>query len=892
MRPRTIHALGALALAIRLSLASGAAFAAAAPESATDADAGRAALDVAATAPAADTQRLSNVEVQGTTVRIDDQAAYTEEARASAQVSAALSAEQIARAGDTDSAAALKRVTGLTLVDGRYIYVRGLGERYSSVLLNGAQIPSPDPTRRVVPLDLFPTDILEGIVVQKTYSPEMPGEFGGGTVQLRLKAIPTRGFAKFSATLGFLDGTTGEEGLGYDGGGRDWTGRDDGTRDLPEDLADFTRGGRFLRARSPLNADGATPQQLEQFGEGLARGGYDVHRSNTPPNGSASASFGDAFDLGSGYRFGYIAALRYHADWAHVDEIRRSYVNSDAGLELDNDLAVEDTQREVDVSGFAALGLELGPDHRLKLNHTLLRQTRDRAQVSTGIDDSQQTQITELEWIENELATTQLSGEHRFAPLHDLGASWQYARSSASREAPNHRRYRYDLDPDGVYRFSARADGNLQQVADLGDDGDNWTVGLKSPWQIGSSQGVTLSAGVDGLSRDRDSSIRSFTFRSIGALARDPELLAGTPDEILTPSTIGPDGFVLSESTRATDNYTASQSVLAQYVSADWTVYDAFRVLAGGRREHNRQRVTTFSIANPNAPPVVSRTDQTDFLPAFSATWLINAESQLRAAYSETLSRPDFRELSPAPFTDPLLDAETIGNPDLETTSIKNYDLRYEYFFSPAEAITVGAFLKEFELPIEKVRLAGSGVLLGLQNAESARNYGIEIDAFKRLSFFNSSALGRATDAAVGGWESWYVGFNYARIRSRVSLDPLQASFLTNTERALQGQSPYVGNIEIGHLRPDGHTEVNLLYNRFGRRIAQVGVQGQPDIYEEPFGQLDLVVRRDLAARWTAKLRLKNLLDPSVRFTQGGFDTRRYEKGRELLLTLEWRPIP
>ena len=335
------------------------------------------------------------------------------------------------------------------------------------------------------------------------------------------------------------------------------------------------------------------------------------------------------------------------------------------------------------------------------------------------------------------------------------------------------------------------------------------------------------------------------------------------------------------------DNYFARQDLTGLFLGIDANIAQKYRIALGARREKNDQAVTTFALSNPEAPPVVAGEDTRSTLPAAAFTWAYSDDAQLRLSYAKTLSRPDFRELSPAPYLDPLLDVQVIGNPDLVSAGIRNYDLRWEYYFSPVESLSIGYFLKEFEDPIEKTRLPGSGVLLSLDNAQSARNYGIELDVSKGLEFVADWPGFRSVH---GDWANWSVGFNYARIKSSIQLDPLDASFQTNLNRPMQGQSPYVANLQLGHHSGDGSREATLLYNVSGRRIAAVGVAGQPDIYEEAFRQLDFQYRRELGEDWSFKLRLRNLLDPAVRYTQGAETTREYRKGRSLLLTLEWKP--
>lgn len=876
-RPPFRRTLLSVLLAASLSPAAHAEADDASPESSVTPD--------ASAEPDADgTQKLGSVNVRGSYQR-GGEALYLDEKRAAPVVAEALGAEQIARTGDSDAATTLKRVTGLTLVDGRFVYVRGLGERYSSVALNGAPIPSPDPTRRVVPLDLFPTDLLDGVVVQKGYTPDMPGEFGGGAVLLRTRDVPSKFFVRVNGTLGYQDGTSFKDGYTYEGGGQDWTGHDNGARELPDSLAAATAGGMVLRPQTPLNPNGATPAQLERYGEDMAASGYGVKRETLPPDAGFSAAIGNRWELGES-RLGFTAAARYNQGWDRNEEIRRTFQASSAGLEPADSLAVDDTRRNVDFSAFLNVGYEITPQHRLNATSVLLRQSEDRTKISEGVQDEQQARFTELRWTENQLFAQQLGGNHLFPAAHDLSLDWQYTWARANRDEPDTRRYRYDRAQDGSLSFSQRSDSNQTTWAELADYQRDLSIKGKLPFDFDTAT-LDVAFGGERMERHRDASLRSFSFSAAGPLARDPAVLALTIDEVLSPGHIGEDGFVLTESTLPTDNYYASQDLTAFFLGIDTNIAQKYRIALGARREKNDQAVTTFSLSNPEAPPVVAGEDTQSTLPAAAFTWSYSADAQLRASYSKTLSRPDFRELSPAPYLDPLLDVQVVGNPELVSASIRNYDLRWEYYFSPVETVSIGAFLKEFENPIEKTRLPGSGVLLSLDNAESARNYGIELDVTKGLEFVADWPGFRHIH---GDWANWTIGFNYARIKSSIQLDPLDASFQTNLERPMQGQSPYVANLQLGHQAGDGSSEATLLYNVSGRRIAAVGVAGQPDIYEEAFRQLDFQYRRALGDDWSFRLRLRNLLDPAVRYTQGPETTRDFKKGRALMLTFEWKP--
>jgi outer membrane receptor protein involved in Fe transport len=829
---------------------------------------------------AAEATEMAGVEVEGTIVE-GGQELYVDERRATANVTDVISAEQIARTGDSDAATTLKRVTGLSVVDGKFVFVRGLGDRYSSVLLNGAQIPSPDPTRRTIPLDLFPIEILEGIVVQKSWSADLPAEFGGGTVQLRTRGVPEGFVAKFGLSAGYQQGSTFKDGLSYNGDSSDWTGFDGG-RQLPSALAAATANGNVLRPQSPTNPNGFSPAQLEQFGESLA-GNYNVDTRNTlKPDAGFSGALGNRFEIGDA-KLGVLGAVRYSNTYDQFDETRRSFAVVGANqLVQASELDVQRTLQNIELSAFLAAGLDLGSDHRLKSTTLLLRNTEDQTQLETGYpeDPADVSQFTELEWIENALIAQQFVGEHRFPSLKDLSLNWQYTLAEATRESPNTRRYRYDRNnATQRFSFSGRSDSNSTVFADLDDDSQDFSFAFKLPLMLNDDTYLDLNSGGGVLRRDRDSAIRRFSFSGIGPLANDPNVIGNRPlDDIFNPANIGPNCFELRESTRGTDNYQASQNLDAFFLGADLNWKSRYRFTGGFRYEDNQQEVSTFQLGVANAVPVVASIDSEDWLPSLGFTWLYSDNDQLRFSIAESVSRPDFRELSSAPYTDPLLDLETIGNPDLVPTAIRHFDVRWEHYFSYSESISIALFLKDFDQPIEKIQVPGTGTLISLANAESARNYGIEIDYFRGLGFIGER------------FESFYTAANFSCIESKIELGAAN-DIQTNASRPLQGQSPYVANVQLGYKSPDGNHEATLLYNVAGERISQVGVFGAPDIYEQPLHALDFNWRHGFAEDWTVKLRLRNLLDPKIEYAQGSEITREFRRGRELGISIEWQPL-
>lgn len=873
--PHTMHGRSLLALSIFLNCAI-------AQAQVDEAMPAAIASGTPALPDAADAVELDEFEVDGQSEQ-GNAALYRDEKRFAPVVTEALSSEQIARTGDSDAATTLKRVPGLSLIDGRYVYVRGLGERYSSVLLNNAQIPSPDFTRRVVPLDLFPTALLDGIIVQKAYSPDMPGEFGGGTMQLRTREVPRAPFFRVQGTLGYSAGTSFEDGLRYDGGGRDWTGSDDGSRALPDSLADAIAGGTYLRPQSASNPDGATPGQLQTYGRDLASAGFGIESRRIGPDTGFSLALGNGYELGEDVRFGLIGAVRHDQDWDTREEQRNTYAASNSGLTPVGHLDIDSTTRAVDGSVFLGSGLDLGKYHRLGLTVLDLRQSSDRTRVSDGLVDSVESRFHELKWVENRLSAQQLIGSHLFPSVHDLELGWWYSHARAEHDEPNRRSYRYDY-AGNVLEYSRRSDANASTFAELADKQADYGLKATLPFFFEDGSSLQLSAGLGRTTRDRESTIRTFSYQLApgSPLNADPDFFAQPIDLILAGDNIGPDGFVLREVTRPTDNYFAEQTTSHYFLNADLSL-GAWRFVAGARHESNEQSVTTFDVGNSDLAPIVSSSDADHWLPAAAITWAYSDNAQLRLGFSRTLSRPDFRELSPAPFTDPDLDIDTIGDPDLRTTRLRNLDLRWEYYFGESGTASIALFQKHFDDPIEKLRIPGSTPLLQLANAQSAQNRGVELELDTGLGFVSERWF------PGNDFSNWHVGLNYARIDSLIELDVGSASYQTNQSRPMQGQSPYVSNLQFGYRGES--IEANLLFNRFGRRIAEVGVQGQPDVYEESFNTLDFIWRQRLGEDWRLTFRLRNLLDQEARYTQGGLDTRSFERGREARIALEWRPL-
>ncbi len=790
-------------------------------------------------------------------------ASVIEEQRAATSVSTVLGAEQFSRAGDGDAASALRRASGLTLVGGQFIFIRGLGERFSTTLVNGAAVPSPDPTRRVVPLDLFPTNILESVLVQKTYSPDRPAEFAGGTVELRTRGIPDAFFFNLNLQTGINDNTTFRDGLTYKGGTTDFTSYDDGARALPDSLANATQNGN-LQPASVFNPNGVTPEQLEGLGEDLS-GVWDVNRNKQGPDTGFQASMGDSFSFGD-FRLGYIAAAGWKQEFRRQNEINREFAS--ARLIETQDLDVQRSLREVAVTGYAATELEYKDTHRLFAKTMFLRQSIDEARISQGFVDAETTEVrrTRLRFFSNQLLTNQFGGEHRFDWLRDFSINWLYTDATANRDEPKTRDYRYDASPaTGNYIFSQRADSNVTTYADLIDKDQSWRVDGKLPLQLAPNHKLTLSSGFITQTKSRDASAQRFSYFRFGPDASNTAITSqSSVESILLPQYIGTTGFQLRDVTRKSDQYTASQNLLAYYGKLDLLSYDRVNVTGGLRWEDNDQKVNTF-LRNQ---PTTARLNRIDMLPSVVTTFFLTDKQQLRAGFSQTLSRPDFRELSSAPFFDMNTNQETVGNPLLKQTAITNWDLRWEYYLSPTENIFAGFFWKDLTNPIELVAQPGTGALNTYQNADKASVYGFELEVLKKLDFVHPQL------------RNFYVGGNYTWSQSNVKLTAQNLIAQTTNDRPLQGHSEHIVNFQIGYDNPKWKTQATLLYNVASERIMAAGVLSAPDKYEQPFQQLDFVVSQNLYKGLSTQISMQNLLDDDVRIMQGDEISRQFRRGR------------
>lgn len=793
-----------------------------------------------------------------------------DEKRGTDQIANVVGEEQFTRSGDSNIAESLKRVSGLSTVSGKYVYVRGLGERYATTLLNGAILPSPEPINRVVPMDLFPTAILDSVLVQKTYSAAYPSEFGGGVLQLRTKKSTDEFFWTFASTAGVIDNATFKDSLTMSGGSTDWLGYDDGHRQPSAALLNATANNNQLKVKSRFTGVGVSKEELEAVGESF-NNQYTPAVEDAPANFNLSTSLGNYHDIGStGMKFNYLASLDYSNSWDTNRIERNTYVPGSLGLVQQEDMDFTGTENSIDVSGIFSAGLDFNENHNVRLTSVVLRKTDDRVFRTTGDTEAgSEVEINEIQWVERELASHQLQGDHFFPSFNEFVFNWRYSEITATREAPDNRLYRYDAG-----EFSSRVDGNLRNFDALEDNASELGLDFTMAFYGPLNTIITPKVGYVSSEKTRDSEIRRFGFAFNGPLANDISLLVKPLEEILTPENITEQGFLIRELTRPTDNYKANNNLEAFYGQVEVNFDDRLRLTFGGRQEDFDQVSTTFDLFRPTSA-AVAELKQKRFLPAFSATY-IHYDHQFRLAYSETVSRPDFRELSTSPFIDPETGREIFGNPNLDITSITNFDFRWEWYFDFTDYISLGVFYKEFVDPIEATIFSPVDRKVTYINAASAENQGIELEGYRRLDFLGP--LG----------EDFYIQGNVSYIDSSVEIRDADRGSLTSTSRALQGQSDILFNAQIGY-EPYSGTTATLLYHYFGDRIAEVGIEGAPDLIQEGYGELNFIFIKELNRNWQVTAKAKNILDARSEITQGSLLTNGFNLGREASIQVQYR---
>jgi hypothetical protein len=788
--------------------------------------------------------------------------------RKSAASQDAVGRAEIAKTPDKNAAEAARRVVGTTIVGGRFVYVRGLGERYTNALLDGAPLPSPEPDRQAVPLDLFPTTVIDSVTIVKTFTPDVPGDFAGGSVRIATRRMPDKPLLSLSLGVGLNTSATFAERLDYQGGDLDWLGFDDGTRSRSEEVPDYQL------VRGIERPDGSIIDRAEITRAGRALNTEQrLRRATTAPNHSGAVIAGNTFELGSGHRLGAIAALTYNRSTERrVGEIYRDFSLGEDGLERGNDITFETATEKVVWGALGGLTYEPHPQHRFALTLLYSRFADDLVQDSEGAIEERQASVheTKIRYVQRGLAFVQLRGEHESPSTWNTAVRWNTSVARATRDEPDTRGTIWQLDSGTGYVFEDDADSGLHFFSEQHETSFGGGLDVAQPLAPNERAEDVFALKVGGRVdvRSRAFEARRYRYRPIpNQPTAGTDLVCpvdrwddGCPGELFRDENIGT-VLDVEESTLATDGYTADSGVYAGYFLVDGPLVDRVRVVLGERLELSRQTIEPFHPATGERQRELdAELDADALLPAAALVVSPTDALAVRVSGTRTVARPQLRELAPFQYTDFFGARETRGNPELRISRITNLDARLEYFPSLKEVLAISGFLKTFDDPIETVvtRSTGGG-LLTYQNSDAAILGGVELEARKNMRFL---AEGLAPFTVVG---------NLTVARSQVTLsldDPSQQP--TNRSRALSQQSPWVVNLALDFEREEWDTSARLSWNVAGPRIVEVGFNGIPDTYEQPRHSLDFsVAQRLVDDHLELKCTMTNLVDDAHVLTAG-----------------------
>jgi outer membrane receptor protein involved in Fe transport len=785
-------------------------------------------------------------------------------AKASDQVVNLLSSAEIARTGEGNIAGALSRVTGLSVVGSGFVYVRGLGDRYSLALLNGSPLPSPEPLKRVVPLDIFPSGVIASSLVQKSYSVNYPGEFGGGVINLTTKATPSEPFLTISGSLSGDTETIGQFGYSYYGAGSDWTGFDNGSRNTPPALKAFFAGGQSLNALTP-EQNAAVGSQLVRFSRAVVQ-----RVPNLPPNFSVNLSAGKTFELG-GADLGVIAAAGFSNKWQNREAVQQTSFTADLST-LQTDFRRVTTDNRMVANGLLGLGLEFG---RNKIRWTNLYIRDTIKQTRYGIGQRNETIADFLQqdtaWFERQLIDTQLVGE--FRPTTDLSIDVRAGYANSQREAPYQTFFEYvrtnaPSDPFGNL-FVNRLNGNSGEArvtfSDLNED--LYSGGVDVTYRLTPDLGVTVGGAFSDTAREVTR--REFLFRAGDNFPQGVEALR--PDLLLSQGLVTGLGIRLIEPDETTPKFRAKLRNWAGYAKLNAQITDALSLDAGVRFEKARQSVKAVSVfATPPTLPDTPALDKEYWLPAATLTYQLRPDLQIRVSGSKTIARPQFRELIYQPYFDPESNRQYLGNPLLTDSQLYNGEARLEWYFAPEQRVSVAGFYKKIKKPIEAyVSLLSDNLVTSYANAPEAQLYGAELEVQK---YFDLSGM--------GGWFSGRRAVaiaNYTYTQSKLKVGPndtvpvyaAASSIATDYFRdgsPLTGQSDHIVNLQLGFENTERLSQQTILLTYASKRVVSRGLRGsppQPDVVEKPGLQLDFVAREGvtfLGQELELKLEARNIL--------------------------------
>ena len=808
-----------------------------------------------------------------------------------------ISSQEMNRFGVSNAAQSVRKITGVSIVDGKHINVRGLGDRYSGAQLNGVTLNSTDPYSNSASLDLIPANMLEKVIASKTFTPDMPGNFTGGNVNLTTKSFPESRSFRVSLGSGYnTQSSFNSEFLSFDAGRYAFAGYNDGSLSLPALLADEEVRNElsndiYIKARRNESYAKLLDQSIKSVRQQMAPA-----EQNALGNYSFSISYGNSFKL-FGRDFGVLIGGNAGRTLTHYANGSQAAWDI-TGLEAQslfpffqlNDMRSISNPR---INGLATLSYKLSEHHELGINllynHDAQITGRYQKGPAPGFISASNAlfETRTLQFMERGLSSFQLRGKHFFPALGKLKAEWIGGMTRSFQDEPDLRFFANEVRDSlylirvSEYSLPAHFFRNLQ------DESKEFKLDLELPLSAKNSFNK-FKFGV--LANEKNRVFSEYRFDVNNAKGR---AYNGNPEDYFASDNLGIIGYdsmrhrnitglYLVNNTRASNNYRGSQRIYAGYAMFSYELFNKLKIAGGARLER-----TEINVQSEDSTLQAGKIDENDLLPGINLIYPLTENMNLRASVSRTIARPSMRELAPFSSFDYIGGFIYIGNPDLKRTLISNYDLRWEWFIRPGEVLAVSAFYKKFNDPISKFYNSEAyNPEIIYQNTSTAFVYGLEFDFRKKLDFIHPLL------------KNFKLGSNFTYIVSRVDMEAGEYEILSSINpelkpyRPFQGQSPYIMNAMLSYDADSAGIHAMLSYNVFGPRLSEIGREGVPDIYERPRHMLNFKISKKISSRFEAKVEAQNLLNAaylkSQQFKGREYVTESYQIGRSFNIGLSY----
>ena len=811
-----------------------------------------------------------------------------------------IGAQELAKKGASDVQEGLSKMSGVSQGGAGSIMVRGLGDRYNNAYLNGLPLPSPDPDRKVIPLDIIPTSVVKSLTVSKTFTPSQYGDVSGASINIDTKDYPEEKTFNVYSGLGVNTQTTGKNFMSYNGGKTDYFGFDDGTRSAPSSLNE--EWYQLEKPSKELYNSNDPVKNPSHPGTPFKKNFNPVFK-NAPLNSKFGFNAGNFYGTDNNKKgFGFLVLGSFENKSQNINGVHRVVYAQDAKI---IDYTYKASTQTTSASALGSLYYRLNENSSIKFNSMFVNLSNNTTRETDGYhwdyDNLGLIFSRRMTWTQNKLWSNQLIGTHKLLN-EKLTLNWAGAYQITGSKEPDRRQLIWsheDEAPKSKYQFFTDnvADQHRyfmyleEKEYDLQASG-SYILATDS---LGNPKS-TITAGYQGRIKNRAQDFRfySHNFKDFNQVTGAENVDANNPDAHITDGNNANGAYSQREESRPESATEGNLSIHAGYINFDYHFNSKWYAMAGLRVEKSFQEIRYRKQSSPLDPEFVESEiiDTLSFLPMASVKFSPNKKSSFRLVASQTMTRPNFKELAPFQYREFFGGTVQQGNPLLKNSSNTNIDLRYEVYPNSGDLYSVTVFGRMIDKPIEQVTIgSASGILLTYQNAKSAQAYGFELEYIKKL---------RNVVGSESFFRDFAVGFNFSYIYSKVEIDLEGNSGVINNNpnRPLQGSSPILANIDLSYEKrftKDYKTSATVSYNYVSKRLFTVGRQNIGDAYELAINTVNFTWKNEIGQHWKFDISASNLLNPLVQIeqesTQGNEATilNSYRRGMNISATLGYK---